>query len=141
MCSFRFHPRMTLRGLCENEWTDVFYSLVWDEGVSMPYYRGDTGTIIRYEEDRGLWRMVAGNVTGTAVTSILPMGTGAVKWNLDRDICNRNSLEPFSALMTVCSVRLSGGLGVNILTFCHLRGGSLHVTAMESVFQWKKGIL
>ena len=109
MCSFRFHPRVTLRGLCENEWTDVFYSLVWDEGVSMPYYRGDTGTIIRYEEDRGLWRMVAGNVTGTAVTSILPMGTGAVKWNLDRDICNRNSLEPFSALITVCSVRLFRG--------------------------------
>ena len=108
MCSFKFYPRATLRGICKNEWTDVFYSLVWDERVSMPYYRGDTGTMIRYEEDRGVWRMEAGNVTGSAVTSLLPMGTGAVQWTIDRDICNRNSLEPFSALMTVCSVRLTG---------------------------------
>ena len=104
MCNFKFHPRATLRGFCKNEWIDVFYSLVWDEETSLPFYRGDTGTTIRWEEDRGVWRVRSGELTGTALASILPVGTGAVMWNLDRDICNRNSMEPFSALMTVCTV-------------------------------------
>lgn len=43
-------------------------------------------------------------VNGIAVASIQPMGTGALMWTINKDICNRNTLQPFDALMTVCTV-------------------------------------
>ena len=75
----------------------------------MPYYKGFTCTNIYYDEDRSEWVMSHdpdNGIMGTAVASILPMGTGALKWSLNKDICNRNSLDAFDALMTVCTVRL-----------------------------------
>ena len=39
MCSFESYPKATLRGLCDNEVTDVFYHIMWDEEKNLPYYR------------------------------------------------------------------------------------------------------
>lgn len=39
VCSFNAYPKATLRGLCENEVTDVFYTIMWDEEKNLPYYR------------------------------------------------------------------------------------------------------
>ena len=46
------------------------------------------------------------DVTGTAQVPILPMGTGSMLWHMNKDICNRKTLHPFDALMTVCKVRI-----------------------------------
>ena len=73
----------------------------------MPYYKGFTGTNIHYDEDRKEWMMSHdpdNGIMGSAVASILPLGTGALKWSLNKDICNRNTLDAFDALMTVCTV-------------------------------------
>ena len=108
LCNFKFYPRTTLRGICQNQWTDVFYTVIVDDVTNMPYFRGNTGTIIQYDEDNQEWVMKIkdseNGVNGTAAASILPMGTGAQMWQINKDICNRNNLDPFNALMTVCTV-------------------------------------
>ena len=108
LCNFKFYPRTTLRGICQNQWTDVFYTVIFDEATNMPYFRGDTGTTIHYDEDDQEWVMKnndpENDVNGTASASILPMGTGAQIWQINKDICNRHNLDPFNALMTVCKV-------------------------------------
>ena len=60
-------------------------------------------------------------ITGTSPSSIQSMGTGTMKWNINKvffifliyskqfkfhlkDICNRNTLEAFDTIMTVCNV-------------------------------------
>lgn len=96
-----------MRGVCKNEWTDIYYTMIFDEKTHMPYYKGFTGTNIHYDEDRKEWMMSHdpdNGIMGSAVASILPLGTGALKWSLNKDICNRNTLDAFDALMTVCTV-------------------------------------
>ena len=83
----------------------MFYTVIFDVATNMPYFRGDTGTTIHYDEDDQEWVMMNNDpengVNGTASASILPMGTGAQMWQINKDICNRNTLDPFNALMTV----------------------------------------
>ena len=142
LCNFQQYPRATLRGICKNDWTDIFYTIVFDEVTNMPYFKGFSGTIIKYDEDNQgrlkkigkhfesttdpslkekipltflsffffetfpqQWLMShSSGVNGSAVASIQPMGTGALMWTINKDICNRNTLQPFDALMTVCTV-------------------------------------
>ena len=107
MCNFHLPPRATLRGLCKNNLVDVFYTLRWDAANNLPYYQGFLHSIIKYNEDIEAWQLssVDNSVNGTSVASITNVGTGAQTWQFDKDICLTNSLEPFSALMTVCSLQ------------------------------------
>ena len=61
----------------------------------------------RYSEDSETWLLtsVDSSVSGSSVSSISSMGTGAQTWQFDRDICATNSLAPVAALMTVCSLQ------------------------------------
>ena len=51
MCKFWFYPRATLRGICRNQWTDIFYTVIFDKATNMPYFSGDRGTNIHYDEN------------------------------------------------------------------------------------------
>lgn len=51
LCNFQQYPRATLRGICKNDWTDIFYTIVFDEVTNMPYFKGFSGTTIKYDED------------------------------------------------------------------------------------------
>ena len=31
---------LILRGLCNNDVTDIFYTVMWNEKTNMPYYKG-----------------------------------------------------------------------------------------------------
>lgn len=81
---------------------------MFDERTNLPYFKGFTGSIIKYDEDNLQWLMINdpdNGVNGSAAASIQSMGTGAQMWHFDKDICNRNTLDPFNALMTVCTVK------------------------------------
>ena len=93
-----------LRGICKNNYIDVFYTLMWDALNNLPFYQGFSGTTINYNEDMQAWLLVSldKSVNGTAAAPIKPMGTGAQLWTFNKDICNRNTLAPFDAAMTVC---------------------------------------
>ena len=78
-------------------------------------------------------------VNGSAVASIQPMGTGALMWTINKDICNRNTLQPFDALMTVCTVSF---WETSLISFKTLnRETSSPVTLMENVFQWRRDVI
>ena len=73
----------------------------------MPYYKGFSGTNIHYDEDNQQWVMTndpENGVNGSAGAAISSMGTGAQMWRINKDICNRNTLQPFDTIMTVCTV-------------------------------------
>ena len=99
-------PRATLRGLCPNTPVDVFYTLMWDDDMSLPYYKGFINSNLRYNESLQSWVLTSENglVTGHAVSPITSMGTGAQSLQFDQDICSNNFLEPIKAVMTVCSL-------------------------------------
>ena len=84
----------------------MFYTLMWDDDMSLPFYKGFINSNLRYNESLQSWVLTSedGLVTGHAVSSIISMGTGAMTWQFDQDICNTNSLEPMQAVMTVCSL-------------------------------------
>ena len=101
-------------------------------------FQGFTGTNIHYNEATNEWEMTNGpdsgeiqlndlfqvqnlsDINGTSPSSIQSMGTGTMKWNVNKvvsiisiisfnnlsvqDICNRNTLEAFDTVMTVCNV-------------------------------------
>ena len=98
-------PRATLRGLCPNSQVDVFYTLMWDDSMNLPFYKGFINSNIKYNESLESWVLNSedGLVTGVAVSSMSSMGTGGQTWRFDQDICSTNSLEPMMAVMTVCN--------------------------------------
>jgi hypothetical protein len=104
LCNFRLLPRAMLRGLCKNDYVDVFYTIMWDEPNNLPFFKGFSGSRINYDEDSESWLLTTkdNSVNGTCVAPIKPMGTGAMTWQFNKDICSTNSLEPFDAVMTVC---------------------------------------
>ena len=77
---------------------------MWNSQSSLPFFQGFSGTTITYDEDLQSWLMISQDksVNGTATSPIDSMGTGAQKWTFNRDICNRNTLEPLDGSMTVC---------------------------------------
>ena len=104
LCKFRLLPRAMLRGLCKNDYVDVFYTIMWDEPINLPFFKGFSGSRINYDEDSESWLLTTedNSVNGTCVAPIQPMGTGAMTWQFNKDICSTNTLEPFDAVMTVC---------------------------------------
>ena len=73
----------------------------------MPYYKGDTGTVILYDEEDKLWRLVHDPDNGLAGigSSLLDnMGTGVQRWNINQDICGDGNTDPVLGLLTVCKV-------------------------------------
>ena len=107
MCKFQQHPKARLRGICENKWIDIFYNVEFDETTSIPYFNGETGSKIQYDETNLMWLLTNtpdNGVVGNASASLNSMGTGNLTWQFNRDICDKDSLIPFKALMTVCSV-------------------------------------
>ena len=107
MCNFPLPPRATLRGLCKNNLVDVFYTVRWDEVTNLPYYHGFLHSMIKYNEEKETWVLssVDNSVNGSSVAAVTNVGTGAQTWQFDKDICLTNSLDPFRALMTVCSLQ------------------------------------
>ena len=97
-------PRATLRGLCPNSQVDVFYTLMWDDDMSLPFYKGFINSNLRYNESLQSWVLTSedGLVTGHAVSSIISMGTGAMTWQFDQDICSNK--EPIKTVLTVCNL-------------------------------------
>ena len=93
-----------LRGICKNYYVDVFYTLMWDEGSSLPFFKGFKGSNIKYDEDKKSWLLTTEDnlMIGSSVAPIKQMGLGAQKWNFTIDICHSNSLKTFDAVMTVC---------------------------------------
>ena len=81
-----------LRGICFNEWIDIFYTLIFDDETNMPYYVGDTGTRLFYDEESLHWTMSQDGLNGSAPASISSLGTGGIRWSFSRDICNRKFL-------------------------------------------------
>ena len=124
MCNFHLPPRATLRGLCKNKLVDVFYTVRWDAATNLPYYHGFLQSIIKYNEDTETWQLSSmdSSVNGSSVAAITNVGTGAQTWQFDKDICLTNSLDPFSALMTVCSLQeftcLSDGACISMEKRC-----------------------
>ena len=92
-----------MRGICKNDYVDVFYTLMWDEENSLPFFKGFKGSNINYDEDMESWLLTTedNSVNGTSVALIKQMGTGAQIWQFNKDICNTNSIEPFEAVMTI----------------------------------------
>ena len=109
MCNFKQHPKSRLRGICENKWIDIFYNLEFDESTSIPYFNGETGSKIQYDETNLMWLLTNApdnGVVGNASSSLDSMGTGNLTWQFNRDICDKDTSKPFKALMTVCSVSI-----------------------------------
>ena len=70
----------------------------------MPFFQGETGTQIYYDETNLMWVLKNepdNGVIGNASASLDSMGTGAITWNFNRDICEKRT---HSALMTSCKV-------------------------------------
>ena len=78
----------------------MFYTLRWDKVTSLPYYEGFMNSVLTYDEDSETWLLASKNkeVNGSSVAAIESMGTGAMTWQFDRDICNTNSLKPFQVI-------------------------------------------
>ena len=104
LCKFSLLPRAMLRGICKNNYVDVFYTFTWDDETNMPYFKGFTGSNIKYNEDLESWLLTTKDnlVNGTSVAPIKQMGTGAQIWNFNKDICGTNTNRQFDAVMTVC---------------------------------------
>ena len=108
ICNFHHYPRATLRGICRNDWTDIFYTLLFDEETNLPYYKGDTGTVILYDEGDHIWKMVHdpdNGLMGTGQALLDNMGTGVQMWKINQDICGDGNMGPVLGLLTVCKVR------------------------------------
>ena len=107
LCSFKFYPKARLRGICSNNFIDSFYTMEFDDDTNMPYFKGESGTYITYEEENMRWLLKNDpdtGIIGTAPAKLDSLGTGANLWNFNKDICYRNSLEPFNAILTTCKV-------------------------------------
>lgn len=107
MCNFKQLPKARLRGICENKWMDIFYNIDYDESTSIPYFNGETGSKIQYDETNLMWLLTNepdNGVVGNASSSLNSLGTGNLTWQFNKDICDSDSLKPFKALMSVCSV-------------------------------------
>ena len=66
------------------------------------YYKGFENSVINYDEDLESWVLTSldGIVNGTSLAAITNIGTGAMTWQFDRDICLTNSLEPLQVVIT-----------------------------------------
>ena len=93
-----------MRGLCPNAHVDVFYTLKWDDKMNLPFYKGFIKSNIKYNESIEAWVLSSndGSVNGEAVTDVHSMGTGALTWTFNKDICNTNNYDPMESVMTVC---------------------------------------
>ena len=79
----------------------------FDETTNMPYFKGESGSYIKYDEENQLWLLKNEpdtGIVGSAPAKLDSLGTGVNLWSFNKDICYRNSLEPFNALMTTCKV-------------------------------------
>ena len=79
----------------------------FDDDTNMPYFKGESGTYITYDEENLRWLLKNNpdtGIIGTAPAKLDSLGTGANLWRFNKDICYRNSLEPFNALLTTCKV-------------------------------------
>merc|ERR1712227_952398 len=68
----------------------------------MPFYKGETGSQIYYDETNLMWVLKNepdNGVIGNASANLDSMGTGEITWNFNRDICEKRTHK---ALMTSC---------------------------------------
>ena len=82
-----YYKILLFRGVCLNDWTDVFYTVKFNKTNNMPYFVGDTGTTIEYNEDKLQWIMktiLDPELVGTANASIEFVGTGAQLWHFNK---------------------------------------------------------
>ena len=131
LCSFKFYPRARLRGICLNTLVDTFYTVEFDDTTNMPFYQGESGSQIYYDETNLIWVLKNepdNGIIGNASASLDSMGTGSITWNFNKDVCGKRT---HSALMTSCKVIfLSQQFLKHVL---YHRKINLHVTMMESV--------
>ena len=115
----------------------------------MPYYKGDTGTVILYDEGNSRWRMIHdpdNGLEGLGSSSLVNMGTGVQTWSINQDICGDGVMGPVFGLLTVCKVKII----IEILVIDYLfvtfhdskfREMNLLVTVMVNVLQWIKDVI
>ena len=79
----------------------------FDDDTNMPYFKGESGTYVTFDEENMRWLLKNDpdtGIIGTAPAKLDSLGTGANLWRFNKDICYRNSLEPFNAILTTCKV-------------------------------------
>ena len=79
----------------------------FDDDTNMPYFKGESGTYVTFDEENMRWLLKNDpdtGIIGTAPAKLDSLGTGANLWSFNKDLCYRNSLEPLNALMTTCKV-------------------------------------
>ena len=55
LCKFLQNPKARLRGICSNTLIDTYYTVEFDDDTNMPFYKGETGSQIYYDETNLMW--------------------------------------------------------------------------------------